>query len=46
MDKSKVIIILTLLTILGQGLQSDCSYIKAQNRPINIAHRGLCSILP
>jgi len=28
------------------SLPNPAPYIKATNRPLNIAHRGLCSILP
>ena len=31
---------------LASRHKNHCSYIKADNRPLNIAHRGLCSILP
>lgn len=42
---TKFIIVLFLFTSI-LCLPNSAPYIKAKNRPLNIAHRGLCSILP
>lgn len=42
---TKFIIALFLFTSI-LSLPNSAPYIKAKNRPLNIAHRGLCSILP
>jgi glycerophosphoryl diester phosphodiesterase len=40
------IAILVIITPLLLSLPNPAPYIKAAGRPLNIAHRGLCSILP
>ena len=42
----KISIILVLLVYLAYTLPNKAKYIKQNGRPLNIAHRGLCSILP
>ena len=43
----KLIILVFGILVLGVlGLPNKASYIKADGRPLNIAHRGLASILP
>jgi len=39
------ITIAILFIPLFLSLPNPASYIKANNRPLNIAHRGLCSLL-
>lgn len=40
------LVVLLAIVILAQSLPSDAPYIHGKNRPLNIAHRGLCSLLP
>ena len=40
------LVVIALLILLAYSVPSNASYAKADNRPLNIAHRGLCSILP
>lgn len=42
----KLAILLCVLLAAVSALPNRASYIKAQGRPLNIAHRGLASILP
>lgn len=39
-------VLLTLVIGIIVCVPSNAPYIKADKRPLNIAHRGLCSILP
>jgi hypothetical protein len=40
------IILISFFIYLISSIPSDAPYITAKNRPLNIAHRGLASILP
>lgn len=43
----KLIILLFAISVFGVlALPNKAPYIKADGRPLNIAHRGLASILP
>jgi len=42
----KVLLICFALLVLGYSLPNKASYARADGRPLNIAHRGLASILP
>jgi len=42
----KALLLLLALTFLLQAKPNSASYIHQKGRPLNIAHRGLCSILP
>ena len=42
----KNIITISILLIVALALPNRAPYIKADGRPLNIAHRGLASILP
>ncbi len=42
----KLIILISLLLASCLTLSNRAPYIKADGRPLNIAHRGLASILP
>lgn len=44
MIKSMLILLLFITSIIC--LPNSAPYITAKNRPLNIAHRGLCSVLP
>lgn len=39
-------LLISLLLVIAYTLPNKASYTKAQGRPLNIAHRGLASILP
>lgn len=43
---NKIILIFAILSVLIMAVPSDAPYIKAKGRPLNIAHRGLSSVLP
>jgi hypothetical protein len=43
---NKALVIFAILAVIIVSVPSDAPYIKAKGRPLNIAHRGLCSILP
>lgn len=40
------IVFLALLVIFAEAKNNSAAYIRQAGRPLNIAHRGLCSILP
>lgn len=42
----KFILAICIILALGHCLPTKASYAKAEGRPLNIAHRGLASILP
>lgn len=42
----KLLIVTLWMICLVTCLPNDAKYIKEKGRPLNIAHRGLCSILP
>jgi glycerophosphoryl diester phosphodiesterase len=42
----KVIIYLFLMIYISNAVKNKATYITANGRALNIAHRGLCSILP
>lgn len=42
----KIILVILAILVVGYSLPNKASYIKANGRPLNIAHRGLASILP
>jgi glycerophosphoryl diester phosphodiesterase len=42
----RLLIVLSAVVIVGICLPSGAPYIKADGRPLNIAHRGLASLLP
>jgi len=42
----RLIVLISILLIGASCLPNNAPYIKAENRPLNIAHRGLASILP
>ena len=42
----KVLLFVCIFLYAITALPNKASYIKAQGRPLNIAHRGLASILP
>lgn len=42
--KETILVLFGVITALS--LPNPAPYIKARNRPLNIAHRGLASILP
>lgn len=46
MQVSNTLILLILVAIVANCLPSSASYITQEGRPLNIAHRGLASILP
>lgn len=43
---TKVLVYLLILLVVSQAKPNSATYIFAEGRPLNIAHRGLCSILP
>lgn len=40
------LLLFALFTVSLTGLPNNASYITQKGRPLNIAHRGLASILP
>ncbi len=46
MPKTKQVLLLFSLLILTISLPNPAHYIKAKDRPLNIAHRGLSSVIP
>lgn len=42
----KLIAVITILLGLVLSITTLAPYATANNRPLNIAHRGLCSLLP
>jgi glycerophosphoryl diester phosphodiesterase len=42
----KSLLILLAVLVLLQAKPNSAGYIRQAGRPLNIAHRGLCSILP
>lgn len=42
----KLFVLCFALIVLVCGLPNKASYARAEGRPLNIAHRGLASILP
>jgi glycerophosphoryl diester phosphodiesterase len=42
----KALLLALILIALTQNKPNSAPYIHQQGRPLNIAHRGLCSILP
>lgn len=42
----KFVLLICIFLVLGNTLPNKASYAKADGRPLNIAHRGLASILP
>ncbi len=42
----KFYLLICLFLIAVNSLPNKAGYVKAQGRPLNIAHRGLASILP
>lgn len=46
LTSNKHLVLLAVLAVVIISVPSDAPYIKAKGRPLNIAHRGLCSILP
>lgn len=42
----KALLLLLLLLALASSKPNSAPYIHQSGRPLNIAHRGLCSILP
>lgn len=46
MLKTKQLLLLFSLLVLAISLPNPAPYIKAKDRPLNIAHRGLSSVIP
>jgi glycerophosphoryl diester phosphodiesterase len=42
----KALLLFLAVAAILQGRPNSASYIQQKGRPLNIAHRGLCSILP
>lgn len=42
----KLFLLCFALIVLGYSLPTKATYARADGRPLNIAHRGLASILP
>lgn len=46
MHPTQILLITACLMLAVTAKNNSASYIHQQGRPLNIAHRGLCSILP
>ena len=42
----KIFVLIVLLLSIVESKKNNAPYIHQAGRPLNIAHRGLCSILP
>lgn len=46
MISTKIFVLFAIFATIIISVPSNAPYINAKGRPLNIAHRGLCSILP